>query len=129
MKEPSVTGRKTFSDDVLNYKSQACPNPVHPKGRWHEASPLPPSWDFVERASQWFNRARWGCSCHAVPNIPSSEYWKVAASFFVLITAWAMIVFVGLSYDVSMDDVAYWRGTAVYNQINRGGENVKARNR
>lgn len=39
----------------------ACGNENHPKGAWHEASPLP--WEIIETIKQWFRRKKYGCGC------------------------------------------------------------------
>ena len=38
-----------------------CGNSLHPKGAWHEASPLPYYW--IEAVLQWIRKKRWGCGC------------------------------------------------------------------
>jgi hypothetical protein len=43
-----------------------CGNTNHPNGPWHEAAPIPLSWNWAERFRQWRNRKRWGCTCHEV---------------------------------------------------------------
>ena len=40
-----------------------CDNANHPSGAWHEATPLPFSWQWGRRIHQWLNRERWGCRC------------------------------------------------------------------
>lgn len=42
-----------------------CGNSLHPKGAWHEASPLATSWQWGKRFRQMLNRERWGCRCDA----------------------------------------------------------------
>jgi len=46
-----------------------CGNLRHPAGPWHEATPLPYSWRWLERFRQWRNKRRWGCRCHARPPV------------------------------------------------------------
>ena len=40
-----------------------CDNANHPSGAWHQATPLPFSWQWGKRIHQWLNRERWGCRC------------------------------------------------------------------
>lgn len=101
--------------------SPACGNPLHPRGRWHTKTPLAPSWDFMERASQWFNEKRWGCTCHAMPAVPRSELWKVAACFVLALSVWAAIIWATMASVMKMNELDYWRGTAMAREFHRGG--------
>ena len=40
-----------------------CDNANHPSGAWHQATPLPFSWQWGKRIHQRLNRERWGCRC------------------------------------------------------------------
>lgn len=38
-----------------------CGNPDHPKGAWHEATPMSMSW--IEQIKQWWRKRKYGCGC------------------------------------------------------------------
>lgn len=55
-------------EDPLHLTANAfvsCANAQHPDGKWHPASAIPYSWNWIERFRQWRNLKRWGCTCDA----------------------------------------------------------------
>lgn len=40
-----------------------CGNPKHPNGSWHEATPLPASWEILKRIRFWIRTKLNGCGC------------------------------------------------------------------
>ena len=40
-----------------------CANPRHPDGPFHEAEPIPGSWELRKRLTQWLRKRKYGCVC------------------------------------------------------------------
>lgn len=69
----ALAGARTIAARVLVVgdgpaptKEQAmilCGNPAHPAGPWHDARPLPATWDVVGRVRRALRRRRFGCGC------------------------------------------------------------------